>query len=702
MFRIFLVSCFFISLGIWVYAIDVVQIQTPSIPISPCVLPSLSGSVLRISEIWFDGIDERLEISNLWDIPFQDTLIISGAKSKPIILSNVLVLPWDVVIVGDSLTSFSWSSSIIASWQWLSIPDTTGFAISLSTPSMFLDSVSFSHDDIVSIPNDISLEAVFSWNERQRLRWNETSSTLSGVFANPGYVYCFDNAEVVTWDTPIPDVVQTSWSASDQVFSSWDLIEPTSSGDNIFDVVIDTGDLLSGSQSTTIWDSLSNSQLPSTWNTPSSPLISWINNDIVQTTVTNIVPYSWLQIVTDPPCGISEIHSIAWSLPEYIEILCQKSFSGTISFTWLWAGSTTKTIALSLHTGSYAILASDIDSFYDTGSVYVLPGISLLDAGETVIMHISGYNTLSYTYPSLTKTDSYYPLCISQSPCIWVPSPWFSYQYVAWYTTISPVSAVTYNPVNDSSDTTTNTYYQKLYQSWKAKAVQYEGEISSLKKTVSSLSSSIQKKSIVSKWSTTKVVTGVSMSQKSNTESQNDIDTAVKLTKNTKQTVAKKSSSSPKKSTTKSTTLSNASSSKTKKVNAKTISTTSKAYILLSDEHKLYKAYIAFLHTYLQNHLFAQYKTLKIPTLDLLLKKSLQAIKKQNYMYDIITWHAVSPFDFQAQRHSVTTEKSLDIAIKPLTVTMVSLYNSIPISLLEKLYAKYTLLSWNILSKNDI
>jgi predicted ribosome quality control (RQC) complex YloA/Tae2 family protein len=70
---------------------------------------------------------------------------------------------------------------------------------------------------------------------------------------------------------------------------------------------------------------------------------------------------------------------------------------------------------------------------------------------------------------------------------------------------------------------------------------------------------------------------------------------------------------------------------------AKTVSTTSKAYKLLVDEHRVYKSYIDFLHDYLQKHLFTQYKTLKIPTVESLLKKSLQAIKKQDYTYTIMT-----------------------------------------------------------------
>jgi hypothetical protein len=93
---------------------------------------------------------------------------------------------------------------------------------------------------------------------------------------------------------------------------------------------------------------------------------------------------------------------------------------------------------------------------------------------------------------------------------------------------------------------------------------------------------------------------------------------------------------------------------------------------------------------------------LKIPNVQSLLKKSLQAVKKQDYTYTIATWKAVSSFDFKAQRKVTTNQKTLDVALQPLSDIFASLMNRIPTSFLEKLYAKYTLAAWKRLSKSDI
>jgi len=54
-----------------------------------------SGTIpkLIISEVYYDGTDERVEITNIGDDNFQGNLILSGVKSTLVPLTDVSLLP---------------------------------------------------------------------------------------------------------------------------------------------------------------------------------------------------------------------------------------------------------------------------------------------------------------------------------------------------------------------------------------------------------------------------------------------------------------------------------------------------------------------------------------------------------------------------------------------------------------------------------
>jgi hypothetical protein len=62
---------------------------------------------LIVSEVYFDGTDEWIEITNIGDGNFQGNLTLVGAKSTPILLSGILLFSGESKIFGDSLVQIS-------------------------------------------------------------------------------------------------------------------------------------------------------------------------------------------------------------------------------------------------------------------------------------------------------------------------------------------------------------------------------------------------------------------------------------------------------------------------------------------------------------------------------------------------------------------------------------------------------------------
>ncbi len=179
--------------------------------------------------------------------------------------------------------------------------------------------------------------------------------------------------------------------------------------------------------------------------------------------------------------------------------------------------------------------------------------------------------------------------------------------------TVYQTNAVT---SSTSSTTATSTYYQDLYKKRKDTASNHEKTISDLKKTITTLNKQLAK-----------TMTGALTKPQSTPTTKNT--TKITTPKSpVKSTTTASKASTTKTTTPKSTTAKTTTKSTTSTPKAKTVSTTSKAYLLLTNEHKLYKSYIDFLHGYLKSHLYTQYDTLKISAVQSLLKKSLQTAKQ--------------------------------------------------------------------------
>ncbi len=687
------VTCVLAILGWYTYAIqDTIADSSIDDIIIPCNqwFSWYHDSPLIITEIWFDGTDERVEITNIAPTDIVDTLILSWAKSKPITLTWISIPTNSSIILADSASSITWDVYKIL-WLWLSIPDTTGFTISITNPDNTInDIVSFPAETINAIPNDYSISkiAVFDIDsgilsltmQRYQTDVNHIVNTALPLTANPWIFYCqYPNlVQYNTWNEnidlenthiiPLPIDVENTWN--DTSTFSWQQ-DPNIATDLPQD---DQSTWLSESWENLpidLWDGENMQNITTTWINNTSN-ITWqpnpitVNNNPASNNDNNTLTsgnQTQNTTVQTSGCYISEIHSVVDILPEYIEIYCSQTTSGTLLITWLWTSTTQKSIPIHLQTWGYMIVTSVLSWFSEATTIYTLAGISLRDDGEDLISTWPNQTTNTITYPAIEKWQSYYPRCVSgylmQSSslldtdpitCInpMLPTPWYDSLYNDLYQPYFPTKTIYQTSSTSSPTTSSTTYYQDLYKKRKETATTQEKTIAELKKSISKLNT----------WSTSSSTKSSSTKPATKTTTKTIVakSTSTKASTSTKSTTAKKTTTTKASSTTK------ASASKTTTPKTKTVSTTSKAYLLLNNEHKLYKAYIDFIHTYLKSHLYTQYDTLKISSIQWLLKKSLQTAKQNRTILTYSWWDEISIFDISSQWRKIWSpeEKSLD------------------------------------------
>ncbi len=629
-------------------------------------LPVWSTGIL-ITEVWFDGSDEWIEITNITSQDVVDTFVISWVKSKPIVLTWLIIPAYTSFVIADSASSITGVVNVI-SWQWLSISDTTWFTIVVSDQHWVIyDAISFDKNIIESVQNNYSLDMILANSGDQLyMSWyvpyNNSQNLLSGYFWTPWVIYCGDSS---TW---------TNNSQSGDILDDNTQENLDVTGANIDQDIFDEN----GEDTYFSWSSTESStgnalNPPNTWN--NTPIDSLANHEL-----------SWWD-----SCVVSEIHPVADILPEYIEIYCSMSLSGEVAIAGLGTATSIKKFHLQLTTGQHLIVTSSLLWFIYTWNILLLPWISLLDGGEQItIQRPHQFSTWDiYTgyiiYPALQKWESYYPTCtMSWTTCLPknIPTPWYSQYYTDIYYPYLPTKTV-YQTVSSSTTTSLNssssTYYQDLYKKRKETAQTHEKTIAELQKSLknstiwtwNTTKSSIDntkntQKNTTSKSSATSTTTNKTSSKSTSTSLKvnQPKSTTSKSTNTTSKTTSKTTPKATPKST--STTKSTSTSTKTTTPKPKTISTTSKAYILLTNEHKLYKSYVDFIHKYLKSHLYTQYDSLQLSVVQSLLKKSLQTAKQNRTILSYSWWQEISIFDFSTQRQKTTSsnKNSLDIFAK--------------------------------------
>lgn len=542
-----------------------------------------SGLSLAVSEVWFDGTVERIEITNMWYEIYSWNITISGVKATPLVVW-VQLSPMESVLVWDGMEAI-WSGVYAIRSQWLSISDSTWFTVTIQWDFDVFYSYSFDKSFVASQPNQTSMWATRSWSQQRRETTPEAHTLIVWYpyRATPGYVFCVS-----------------------QLFD--DGGEDESVGDGDFwgdqygwDVWL-TGDV------SLTWDALL------TWDAEHEPI------DDKDREIPIELPIQPLPLLGPTPlwCLLTEIYSRNDEFPEYIELYCPTWFSGDMQIQWLWVGSATKTLHGPLSPG-FTVLASSFTWFLYTGNVRIVEWLSLRDDGEVISLLSSWFITAIYNFPTHPANKSYYPLC-NTTWCFVSPSPWFPHEYYQKYMPPAPVceslsSMSTSSPATSKTTTASvataqktsskENYYRWLYEKRKATATWHAKTISWLrseqKKAISTITA-LQKK----------IVT---------------LEAQIEAVKTSAPKTTKKTATPPKSTWW-------------------TISKTSKSYITMVDENKYYKWYVDYLHWFLKKHLYTQHKTLWIDALQKNFAKWLASIRKQEYEITTSWWANISVFEY--------------------------------------------------------
>jgi len=119
---------------------------------------------LIISEVYFAGTDEWIEIYNNSVSSFSGNLTISGAKSTNINLNNILIPGNDFVLFGDNITDVIDLSKVVETGLVLNISDTQDLNVKLIVSWSVIDSIYTDSWFIAVLKNKTeSLQKIISW-----------------------------------------------------------------------------------------------------------------------------------------------------------------------------------------------------------------------------------------------------------------------------------------------------------------------------------------------------------------------------------------------------------------------------------------------------------------------------------------------------------------------------------------------------------
>ena len=168
---------------------------------------------LIISEVYYDGKDEWIEIYNIWDGDFYWDITLSWAASKNQTYTDIQIPAYDFLIIADSdeMFNFSWNVNILLNtWNYsqFSLTDTKGIQISLIC--------SWNKEDL------------FSVYESRVKDWNDEKMSFQKVISKWKLV--------VTWGYFLEDEEDMQNILPWYIATPWVLIETTS---KVIDMSID-------------------------------------------------------------------------------------------------------------------------------------------------------------------------------------------------------------------------------------------------------------------------------------------------------------------------------------------------------------------------------------------------------------------------------------------------------------------------------
>ena len=167
----------------------------------------ISDSIPRLilSEVYYDGTDERIEITNIGDGNFQGNFTLMWAKSTPVTLTNITLLSGESKLFGDSIGQVSGTQYIGKTGLALNLTDTSPINIQLIVSGQIVDS--FLVDEYrVNAYNDkkTSFEKVGlvpTWVQSDRVAYAQSGYTINpGVYFRTGTVVDVSFPPTQSWD----------------------------------------------------------------------------------------------------------------------------------------------------------------------------------------------------------------------------------------------------------------------------------------------------------------------------------------------------------------------------------------------------------------------------------------------------------------------------------------------------------------------
>ena len=342
---------------------------------------------LLISEVYFDGTDEWIEIANIWWQDFQGDITLVGVKSSDLTVS-VDIPVWWVMLLGDKMDIITISVSSIND-LWFSLTDTSALSIQLLIDNVVIDIFDVDQLQVEAINNTkSSIEkdcvaniCVYNWS-------SGSVGVIPWFFASPGtYVFELEDISSGTWSTTTIWTWSISWSWQ---VSTWSIDVSTWSVGSWWVMTwwVDIGTWTSSSWS---WGSQT-----MTWSNWGTGTTSWTWQSMTGNTSNGSGDMSTWDTTPNPPTNFGrgdirliEIHANDTQvLEEYIIIESAISYTWPLRFVWLGQWDAEKVANVSLSPGDRLLITDSIAHISPDEQWYTFPSITLTNGGESLQLFI--------------------------------------------------------------------------------------------------------------------------------------------------------------------------------------------------------------------------------------------------------------------------------------------------------------------------
>ena len=270
---------------------------------------------LLVSEVYFAGTDERIELYNDSPTIFSWDVQISWAKSSIISLQNILIQPYENILFWDKLLNIVDHSKVYKTWLGLSIYDTKNLHLQLIHSWEIIDSIYASSTYINTLKaKKSSLQKIKFWD----IIITTGSFQYSGQNIFPGFAWNPGSFLNFTW------TIIFTWS-----ISTWTNLTGTNW----------TGNISTGENGTGIIPPITILPIPN-----------------FQIIITEIFPWN-------------ENHSPFIELISSINFSWVVSFSGTVLNTWF-------SINLDIKSGQYFLISENDNLWLSTIKIFEQAGLA--------------------------------------------------------------------------------------------------------------------------------------------------------------------------------------------------------------------------------------------------------------------------------------------------------------------------------------